>query len=82
MTKRFEFKLQGAAEEIIAEAKSAAADKGVKLEGDAQKGQFAGHGIEGSYWIVDDMLSIQVSHKPMMIPWALIESAVRNYFTH
>jgi hypothetical protein len=82
MTKRFEFKLQRAAEEIIAEAQAAARDKGVKFDGDSQRGQFSGHGIEGSYWIVDDILSIHVSRKPLMIPWAMIESAIRSYFTH
>jgi hypothetical protein len=82
MSKRLEFKLLRPAEVIVAEAKATALDKGVRLEGDAQMGQFHGHGIEGSYSIVDDVLSILISRKPTLLPWAFIESAVRSYFTH
>lgn len=80
MSKVVQVKLNQSAEEIVAKAKEAARDKGLLLVGDEEKGQFAGNGIEGHYQISGDTLSIQISKKPFIVPWNLIEAAVRNYF--
>lgn len=80
MSKSFEIKLQRPASDIIADAKSTAQRKGVKFEGDTEKGAFSGLGIDGSYSITGDILSVEVSKKPMLLTWDMIESAVRGYF--
>ncbi|HYE37713.1 MAG TPA: hypothetical protein VEB01_20115 [Methylocaldum sp.] len=80
MSKLVQVKLSLSADEIVAKAKEAARDKGVHFVGDEEKGRFAGNGIEGHYQISGDTLCIQISKKPFIVPWNLIEAAVRNYF--
>ena len=80
MSKSFEVKLQGDPDEIIAKAKTAARDHGVDLTGDGQTGHFSGLGIEGSYLIFEDTLAIEISKKPFILPWGMVESTLRNYF--
>ena len=80
MSKSFEVKLNRDPDEIIAKAKVAAQENGVTFEGDGQNGHFAGHGIEGSYLVFEDTLAIQISKKPFIMPWSMIESTLRNYF--
>lgn len=80
MSKSFEIKLNRDPDEFIAKARNMAQSHGVLFEGDGQTGRFAGHGIEGSYLILEDTLSIQISKKPFIMPWNLIESTVRKYF--
>ena len=80
MSKSFEFKLHRDPDDVIAKARLAARDNGVNFEGDGQTGRFAGHGIEGSYLILEDTLSLQISKKPFIMPWSLIESSLRKFF--
>jgi len=80
MSKAFEVKLTSNPDEVIAKAKVAARDKGIRFEGDGQTGHFSGHGIEGSYLILEDTLAIQISKKPFIMPWSMIETTLRDYF--
>lgn len=80
MSKSIQLKLNSAPDEVVARAKTAASHHGVRFVGDEQTGHFEGHGIEGSYWIVEDMISIRILKKPFIIPWSLIEAKVRDYF--
>lgn len=80
MSKSFEVKLNRDPDEIIAQAREAAHKNGIQFTGDGQTGHFVGHGIEGSYLILEDTLSIQISKKPFIMPWSLIETTVRKYF--
>lgn len=80
MSKSFEVKLHSDPDDVIAKARVAARDNGVNFEGDGQTGHFKGHGIEGSYLIFEDTLSIQIQKKPFIMPWTLIESSLRKYF--
>jgi hypothetical protein len=80
MSKSFEFKLHSDPDAVIARARLAARENGVNFEGDGQTGRFAGHGIEGSYLILEDTLSLKISKKPFIMPWSLIEASVRKFF--
>lgn len=80
MSKSFEFKLHSDPDDVIARARLAARENGVIFEGDGQTGRFAGHGIEGSYLILEDTLSLKISKKPFIMPWSLIEASVRKFF--
>ncbi|MDD1650853.1 MAG: hypothetical protein LUO80_10760 [Methylococcaceae bacterium] len=80
MSKSIEVKLNSDPDEVVARARIAARDNGVSFEGDGQTGHFAGHGIEGSYLIFEDTLSLQISKKPFIMPWGLIESSLRKFF--
>lgn len=78
--KTFEFPLSQAPAAVVDKARKAAAGNGVKFEGDEQQGRFAGHGIEGSYTIQQALLTVQISHKPIIMPWSMIESSLRKFF--
>ncbi|MGZ8217279.1 hypothetical protein [Methylomagnum sp.] len=80
MSKSFEVKLNRDPDEIIAQARAAAHKNGIQFSGDGQTGHFVGHGIEGSYLILDDILSVEIAKKPFIVPWSMIESKLRDFF--
>jgi len=80
MSKSFEVQLRQDAGDIIAKAREASRSHGIRFDGDEQTGHFAGHGIEGSYLILEDTLCVQIAKKPFLMPWSLIESTLRKYF--
>jgi len=80
MSKSFEVKLKSDPSKVIAHARTVARDNGVLFDGDGQTGRFTGHGIEGSYLILEDTLCVKISKKPFIMPWTLIESTLRKFF--
>ncbi len=80
MSKTFEVKLKCPAEDVIKRARKASSENGVRFHGNAKTGHFSGHGIEGHYHIVEDVLSLRVTKKPFVVPWSLIESKFRAFF--
>jgi hypothetical protein len=81
MSKSFEVTLKLTPAEVIARAREAAQQNGLILNGDEQTGHFAGRGVEGVYAITGDKLAITVLKKPVILPWALLESQVRTFFS-
>lgn len=79
-TKTFAFPLSQEPDLVVAKARKAAAENGVRFDGDHQQGQFAGHGIEGFYSIGEAELTVQISRKPIIMPWSMIESSMRKFF--
>jgi hypothetical protein len=79
-TKTFAFPLSQGPASVVSRARKAAAENGVHFDGDEQQGQFTGHGIEGSYTIRDAELTVQISRKPIIMPWSMIESSMRKFF--
>lgn len=80
-TKTYAFPLSGDPLSVVEKARDAAAGNGVKFEGDEQQGRFAGHGIEGLYTIQEAQVMIQISRKPIIMPWSMIESSLRKFFS-
>jgi hypothetical protein len=80
MSKRIEVKLNQPADQLIVRAQAGAEKNGVEFKGDAATGNFSGKGIEGSYLIEGDTLTIDITKKPMVMPWALIETSVKKFF--
>ncbi|WP_156302411.1 hypothetical protein [Methylogaea oryzae] len=80
MSKTIHISLKQPAEQLIQQAKAAAARNGVTMEGDAAGGRFAGSGIQGQYAVAGDTLSITISKKPLIMPWAFIEQGVTAFF--
>ncbi len=81
MSKVFTIHLTAPPEAVIAAAKIAAQKNGVAMEGDDTEGQFDGHGIKGSYAILDQILSVSITKKPLVMPWGMIEKTLTNFFT-
>ncbi len=80
-TKTYEIQLAQDPRSVVEKARLAAAGNGVKFEGDECQGRFAGHGIEGSYTIQGAQLTIQIARKPIIMPWSMIETSMRKFFT-
>jgi len=80
MSKQFSVKLAGDAHVAVAKFQATAARHEVFFSGDHKSGEFSGKGIEGRYGINGDNLTIHIDKKPALIPWAMIESKVREFF--
>jgi hypothetical protein len=80
MSKKFELVLSVSPSDFLHKARSSAQSSGVELNGDESGGRFSGKGIEGAYEIQGNVLAIRILKKPLLMPWALIEMAVRDYF--
>jgi hypothetical protein len=80
MSKRIEVKLNMPADQLVTRAQAGAEKNGVDFKGDASSGSFSGKGIEGSYQIDGEQLTIDITKKPMVMPWALIETTVKKFF--
>lgn len=76
----FDIQLSHDPSRVIEKAREAAAGSGVRFDGNEQHGLFSGHGIEGSYAIQGALLRIQISRKPIIMPWSMIESSMRKFF--
>ena len=50
------------------------------LEGDEKSGTFAGRGIEGHYSVEGDQVTVTITKKPALAPWAIIEKLVKDFF--
>jgi hypothetical protein len=65
--------------EGLAEARRRGAEVGVTLEGDEKSGKFRG-AAAGRYRIEGRKLFLEVDKKPLLVPWAVIESALKKLF--
>ena len=77
----FSIDFTGTAEDIFNKARTAVERQGGMFSGDASGGSFSIHvfgTISGSYVVSGQQLNIAIEDKPMMIPCAAIESALRS----
>jgi hypothetical protein len=63
----------------LKEARERGAEVGVKLVGDEKSGEFSG-AAAGRYRIEGRTLHLEVDKKPLIVPWALIESQLKKLF--
>lgn len=80
MSKQFAITLTSDAHEVVDRFKATAQKNNFQFSGNERLGQFSGKGIEGQYAIKGNLLTITIGKKPMLIPWSLIESTVRDFF--
>ena len=77
----FSIDFPGSAEDVFSKAKAAVEKQGGTFNGDAASGNFSINvfgAITGSYTVSGQQLQIAIEDKPMMIPCAAIESALRS----
>ncbi len=65
--------------EGLAEARRRGAEVGVTLTGDARSGEFRG-AAAGRYRVEGRTLFLEVDKKPLIVPWSVIESALKKLF--
>lgn len=80
MSRVFEINFSEDPGHMIGRARVAAQKNSVCFEGDDASGTFHGHGINGHYRIIKDRIQIEIHKKPLIMPWALIESTLRGFF--
>lgn len=82
---KFDVKLDEDAQVVIDKVKTLISQHGGTLQGDAAKGSFEGMTpagmIRGIYEITGRTATIEIHDKPWMLPQAMIEQVVREYFT-
>ena len=77
----FSIPFSGSAEDIFHKAKTAVEKQGGSFNGDTGSGNFTISvfgTINGSYSVSGQQLNIEIDDKPMMIPCAAIENALKS----
>lgn len=77
----FSISFSGSAEQIYQKAKSAVEKQGGSFTGDINSGSFRINvfgTISGSYRVAGNQLEIDIDDKPLMIPCAAIENALKS----
>ncbi len=80
MSKSFSVPFTGDAPSLLARARKTATDNGAQITGDTNKGTFSGRGVEGSYTVSGNTVNVTVDKKPVIIPWSLVESQLKQFF--
>lgn len=82
MARSFQFPLSDQVDlaVLLRRARMRAGEAGIALEGDTTGGRFEGL-ADGTFRVTNGTLHVQVDRKPVFIPWALIESQLRQAFT-
>lgn len=83
MACNFSIPITGSGAELISKARTAIGDAGGNFNGDDNSGSFdistlVGD-VRGSYYVVNNILEITISEKPMFLPCDMIESQLKEY---
>lgn len=66
---------------VIVERLVRLADKhDVEFEGDSENGFAKGKGFHVEYIVIGESCTLTVTKKPLLIPWALVESQLEKLF--
>ncbi len=84
--KTFRITLEDDVEAVIYKAKGIADKYGATFEGDTETGSFNSSGVEGNYKITrnaedtKNIINIQITKKPIVIPWQLVNATLSSFF--
>ena len=68
------------AAQILEQARVQAKGAGIAMQGDATSGSFRGTAT-GTYSVDGRRLKVEVTSKPGLVPWKMVESALRRLFS-
>ena len=71
---------EGSASELLQRARQHAKTHGATLVGDETGGTFTAYGVEGTYRIDKQTLTIKILKKPFVAPWNMVEESVNHLF--
>lgn len=80
MSKTFTVTIPPDDDDFFGNTQRAVESLGATLEGDETAGAFSGRGIEGTYAVQGDQVTVTITKKPAVAPWPLIENIVRDLF--
>lgn len=78
MKKFIKVKIVDHPDELITKAKHAAKKHGLRFTGDTEKGLIKGLGIEAHYLLQEDVLTVKILRKPLLLSWAKLEQKLRT----
>ncbi|MEZ4631395.1 MAG: DUF697 domain-containing protein [Deinococcales bacterium] len=78
--REFSIRFQGEPEVLIAKAKRLAEKYGAFFEGDGKSGDFTANGVKGHYRIEGNNIIVNISAKPMFIPWQMVNATLSSFF--
>lgn len=67
-------------EAVLAQARAQARGAGIAMVGDAVSGSFQGMAA-GTYLVEGRRLKVEVTKKPGLLPWGMVESTLRKLFS-
>ncbi len=65
---------------LVEQLEKAAKKNGIHIEGDGSFGNAKGKGFHVKYHVEGDQCTVVVTKKPLLIPWAIVESALAKIF--
>ncbi len=77
MKKSIKVKIVDQPDELIIKAKQAAEQHGLRFTGDTEKGFIKGFGIHAHYLLQEDILTVKILRKPLLLSWTQVEQKVR-----
>ena len=80
MTKIITVSLSKTKEETLKEASRLLQENSVEHTISNDGGSFSSEGFAGRFRIIGNCAEIEVTKKPMLIPWFAIESQIKSYF--
>lgn len=80
MSKTFTVTIPAEEDDFLDNTRRAVESLGATLEGDDSSGSFSGRGVEGTYAVDGDQVTVTITKKPTLAPWPLIENLVRDFF--
>ncbi len=80
MSRTYEIHMKEDPAIVLDRAKAVAKRSGALFEGDLKGGTFSGSGVEGTYVIEKNLISLTVTEKPPVIPWSIVETMVHSFF--
>jgi hypothetical protein len=78
MKKSIQVKIVANPDELIIKVRQAAEKHGLRFTGTTENGLIKGLGIEARYQLQEDVLTIKVLRKPLLLSWAKLEQKVRT----
>lgn len=78
--KTYRMRINNTPTELVSKASSIAAEKGLRFDGDESHGDFGAMGVEGNYRISNEEIVVQITSKPFLVPWSMVEKYVRDFF--
>jgi len=67
-------------EQFLQDAATLLPQNGFAFVPDGRGGRISGHGFEGSVRLTDTEMEIEITRKPFIAPWSLVESKIRSFF--
>lgn len=77
MKKSIKLKIVVHPDELVTKAKNAAEKHGLRFIGDTEKGLIKGVGIEAHYLLRENVLTVNIVRKPLLLSWTKLEQKVR-----